>query len=145
MRVLPATANRQGDSQRHSTPTEGTIMVIKTRSQLKGKVRDDYLGLVLKFPPASIKSEEQFQDAQAVIDDLLAKGKLGAGEKIYLDALSDLVAAYEDARYPIAPASDADMLGHLMEAKGLAVPESHLRRAGHRRRGHLLLVPGKAG
>ena len=38
---------------------------------------------------------------------------------MYLDALSDLVAAYEDQHYPIAPASDADMLRHLMEAKGV--------------------------
>ena len=98
-------------------------MVSKTCSQLKGKVRDDYLDLVLKFPLASIKSEEQFQDAQAVIDDLLAKGKLGAGEEMYLDALSDLVAAYEDVHYPIEPASDADMLRHLMEAKGVTQAE----------------------
>lgn len=39
------------------------------------------------------------------------------GEELYLDALSDLVAAYEDNHHPIAPASDADMLRHLMEAK----------------------------
>ena len=38
---------------------------------------------------------------------------------MYLDALSDLVAAYEDEHYPIEPASDADMLRHLMEAKGV--------------------------
>ena len=36
---------------------------------------------------------------------------------MYLDALSDLVAAYEDEHYAIEPASDADMLRHLMEAK----------------------------
>ena len=38
---------------------------------------------------------------------------------MYLDALSDLVASYEDQHHPIAPASDADMLRHLMEAKGV--------------------------
>ena len=36
---------------------------------------------------------------------------------MYLDALSDLVAAYEDQHHAIAPASDADMLRHLLEAK----------------------------
>jgi HTH-type transcriptional regulator / antitoxin HigA len=36
---------------------------------------------------------------------------------MYLDALSDLVAAYEDEHYAIEPASDAEMLRHLMEAK----------------------------
>jgi HTH-type transcriptional regulator / antitoxin HigA len=100
-------------------------MVAKISSRLTGKVRDDYLERVLEFPLASLKSEEQFQAAQAVMDELLAKGKLSAGEEMYLDALSDLVAAYEDTHYPIAPASDADMLRHLMEAKGVTQAELH--------------------
>ena len=33
--------------------------------------------------------------------------------------LGDLVAAYEDDHYAIEPASDAKMLRHLMEAKGV--------------------------
>ena len=100
-------------------------MATKTSSQFKGKVRDDYLELVLKFPLTSLKSEEQFQDAQAVMDELLAQGKLSVGEEMYLDALSDLVASYEDAHYRIVPASDADMLRHLMEAKGVTQAELH--------------------
>ena len=80
---------------------------------------------MVKFPLASLKSEEQFQAAQAVLDELLAKGKLSVGEEMYLDALSDLVASYEDAHHPIAPASDADMLRHLMEAKGVTQAELH--------------------
>ena len=51
------------------------------------------------------------------MDRLLAQGELDSGTDTYLDALSDLVAAYEDQHYPIDPASDADMLRHLMEAK----------------------------
>ena len=50
----------------------------------------------------------------------LAAGRLNAGEETYLDALSDLVAAYEDEHHAIEPASDADMLRHLMDAKGLS-------------------------
>ena len=38
---------------------------------------------------------------------------------MYLDALSDLVAVYEDEHHRIGPASDADMLRHLMDAKGV--------------------------
>jgi HTH-type transcriptional regulator/antitoxin HigA len=38
---------------------------------------------------------------------------------MYLDALSDLVGAYEDDHHAIEPASDADMLHHLLEAKGV--------------------------
>jgi HTH-type transcriptional regulator / antitoxin HigA len=38
---------------------------------------------------------------------------------------ANLVAAYEDAHYPIEPASVADMLRHLMEAKGVTQAELH--------------------
>ena len=94
-------------------------MKVKMKFSLKGAGRDSYLKLVTAFPLASIKSEEQLQEAQKVMDQLLAQVELKAGEEMYLDALSDLVAAYEDEHYPIEPASDADMLRHLMEAKGV--------------------------
>ena len=61
------------------------------------------------------------------MDQLLARGELDDGEETYLDALSDLVAAYEDEHYAIGPASDSDMLLHLMEAKG--VTQAQLSRA----------------
>lgn len=93
-----------------ATPTEFT---------LKGKAQDSYLELVQTFPLASIKSDKHLKVAHEVMDRLLAKGKLDHGESTYLDALSDLVAAYEDEHHAIEPASDADMLRHLMEAKGV--------------------------
>jgi HTH-type transcriptional regulator / antitoxin HigA len=84
-----------------------------------------YMTLVAEFPLVSIRSERQLDAAQAVIDHLLAKGKLDAGEEMYLDALSDLVAAYEDVHYAIDPASDAEMLKHLLDAKGINQAELH--------------------
>jgi HTH-type transcriptional regulator / antitoxin HigA len=98
-------------------------MATKTKFGLKGRNRDTYLELVLAFPLASIRSDEHLVAAQDVMDHLLAKGELDDGEEMYLDALSDLVGAYEDEHYPIAPASDADMLFHLMEAKGTTQAE----------------------
>ena len=94
-------------------------MAVKSRFRLKGAGRDSYLELVIAFPLASIKSDQQLQEAQKVMDELLARGALDEGAEIYLDALSDLVAAYEDEHYAIEPASDAEMLRHLMEAKGV--------------------------
>jgi HTH-type transcriptional regulator / antitoxin HigA len=101
-------------------------MVVKSKFSLKGAGRDSYLGLVVAFPLASIKSHEQLQEAQKVVDQLLTRGRLDEGEEMYLDALSDLVAAYEDQYYAIEPASDGEMLRHLMEAKG--VTQAQLRR-----------------
>ena len=92
----------------------------KTQFRLKGKSKDSYLQLVLDFPLASIKSKNHLDEAQRAMDRLLAQGKLDEGEATYLDALSDLVGAYEDEHYAISPASDADMLRHLMDAKGVS-------------------------
>ena len=94
-------------------------MATKTKFGLKEKDRDSYLELVLAFPLASIKSDGHLAEAQAVMDRLLARGKLDHAEEMYLDALSDLAATYEDAHHALKPASDADMLRHLLDAKGI--------------------------
>lgn len=86
---------------------------------LKGRSRDSYLRLVSAFPLESIRSDEHLAEAQRVMDGLLGTGKLDTDEVIYLDALGHLVACYEDAHHPIEPGSDADMLSHLLEAKGV--------------------------
>lgn len=91
----------------------------------KGKVRDQYLDLVKSFPLTSIRNQQDLEAAQEVMDRLLVGGKLSSGEELYLDALSDLVAAYEDEHYRLEPASDAGMLRHLMEAKGISQIELH--------------------
>lgn len=94
-------------------------MTTKSKFGLKGKNRDSYLELISVFPLSSIRSEPHLDEAQKVMDRLLAKGKLDDGEETYLDALSDLVAVYEDEHHAIEPASDADMLRHLLDAKGV--------------------------
>lgn len=96
----------------------------KTRARAN-RVPKSYLNLILEMPLASIKSQEQLDAAQAMLDRLLRKGTHDDGEELYLDALSDLVAIYEDAHYPIAAASDADMLRHLIEAKEVTQAELH--------------------
>ena len=45
--------------------------------------------------------------------------------RFIVDALSDLIAAYEDEHHAIAPASDADLLRHLLDAKGASQAELH--------------------
>mgnify|MGYP002626906081 CR=1 FL=1 len=94
-------------------------MATRSRFRLKGKGQDSYLELIQEFPLASIKSDDHLAESQNMIDRLLAKGRLDNGEEMYLDALSDLVASYEDEHFAIEPASDADMLRHLMETKGI--------------------------
>jgi HTH-type transcriptional regulator/antitoxin HigA len=100
-------------------------MTIQTKFRLTGKQRDSYLDLVLMFPLTSIRSDEHLEAAQEMSDELLAKGELDEGEQLYLDGLSDLVADYEDEHHAIEPASDADMLRHLMEARGVTQAQLH--------------------
>jgi HTH-type transcriptional regulator/antitoxin HigA len=95
-------------------------MKSSTRYRLTGKSRDSYMELVLDFPLASIQSDDHLAVAQRVMDKLLARGDLDDGAATYLDALSDLVATYEDEHHAIAPATDADMLRHLLDAKGIS-------------------------
>ena len=93
--------------------------------RFKGKVRDSYLECVLAFPLTTISSDDHLEAAQEVMDRLLVKGTLDRGQQSYLDALSDLVASYEDEHFPIEPALDADMLRHLLDAKGIKQTDLH--------------------
>jgi HTH-type transcriptional regulator/antitoxin HigA len=98
-------------------------MGTQTRSMLKGKIRDSYLGLIQEYPLSSIRSEQQLDEAQAAVDRLVARGDLDEGEEMYLDALTDLIGVYEDQHHEIGAASDADLLRHLLDARGLTQAE----------------------
>ena len=97
----------------------------KTKPRASRQVHKSYLDLIVELPLTSIKSEKQLDAAQSMMDRLLRQEALDPGEELYLDAMSDLVAAYEDSHYPIAPASDADMLRHLMDAREVTQAELH--------------------
>lgn len=94
-------------------------MTTKSEKKPVARQSDAYFELVRQFPLVSIKSERQLKSAQRVIDRLLAQ-ELTPGAAQYLDALSDLVATYEDAHHAIAAPSDADLLAHLLETKGIS-------------------------
>jgi len=81
---------------------------------------DYYLKLVKKFPLTSIRNDEELTAAQAVLDGLLDNEPLDEGAEEYLEALSDLIALYEEEHVPMSNPSDAAMLRHLMEAKGVS-------------------------
>jgi HTH-type transcriptional regulator / antitoxin HigA len=100
-------------------------MAAKAKFNLRDKEKDSYLCLIMDFPLASIRSDDHLAAAQRVMDQLLAKGKLDDGEGMYLNALSDLVAAYEDEHHAIPPATDGEMLLHLMESKGVNQAQLH--------------------
>lgn len=92
---------------------------------LSQRTKDDYLECVKAFPLTSIKDEKHLHKTQAMLDELLAKPKLSKGEIEYVDALSDLVLIYENAHHAIEAPSDADLLHHLLEARGITPADLH--------------------
>jgi HTH-type transcriptional regulator/antitoxin HigA len=80
---------------------------------------DRYLELIKKFPLRRLHSAEELAQAIAIIDSLIVRGNLDSGEQDYLDVLADLVEKYEDDEPPMPPVSEAEMLRHLIEARGI--------------------------
>jgi HTH-type transcriptional regulator/antitoxin HigA len=85
--------------------------------------RDKYLGLVRRFPLRPLRSEKDLDRAIKVMDLLIDRPALGTEERDYLDVLSDLVGAYEEEHHPMPKVSDARMLRHLLEARGVSQTE----------------------
>jgi HTH-type transcriptional regulator/antitoxin HigA len=78
------------------------------------------LALIRRFPLRPITSEAELDRATAVMNSLLDRD-LDPAEDDYLDVLSDLIERYEDKHHPIPTddLTDAEMLEHLIEAKGV--------------------------
>ncbi len=91
---------------------------------LYGTTQETYLALIRTFPLRPLRSEGDLDEAIAVLDALVDKDTLTAAEADYLAVLSDLVEQYEAEAHPIPPASDAELLQHLLEAQ--AVTPSHV-------------------
>jgi len=88
-------------------------------TQIKAKKKDTYMELICRVPLRPLRSDAQLLRAIAMVDSLIDRDKLDQDEQDYLDVLGDLVERYESTEHPIAPVSDADMLRHLIEAKGV--------------------------
>ena len=84
---------------------------------------DSYLALIRQFPLRPIRSDDELDQAIAMIDSLLDRESLDPAEEDYLEVLSDLVERYETERYPISSVTDAEMLRHLIEAKEMTQAE----------------------
>ena len=88
----------------------------KTNSS-SGRTPDVYLKLVRRCPLRPIRSEEELDQAIAMINSLLDREDLDPAEQDYLDVLSDLVERYETTEHPIEDVSQADVLEHLLDAR----------------------------
>lgn len=86
------------------------------------KLPPSYFKLVRQFPLLHIRDDDHLDAAQAVLNRLLGED-LDEGGREYLDALTDLVEAYEDEHVPMGDASASDVLAELMRSNGLSAAE----------------------
>jgi len=84
---------------------------------LYGETQETYLTLISRCPLRPLRSEADLDEAMAIMDVLVVQAALSAAEADYLAVLSDLVEQYEAESHPIPPASDAELLQHLLEAQ----------------------------
>ena len=83
---------------------------------------DTYSRLVSEFRLVQIKDDSHLQAAHEMIDRLLQEDLDSSGQD-YLNVLADLVEAYEDRHFPIADASEVDVLRELMRSNNLSQTE----------------------
>jgi HTH-type transcriptional regulator/antitoxin HigA len=92
--------------------------VIRLRVPRGRQVSSSYLALIAAYPIHPIRSEEDLNEAIAVIDKLLSRTRpLNPQEQDYLNSLSHEVERYEAEAYPMPAVSDAAMLRHLIDAR----------------------------
>jgi HTH-type transcriptional regulator/antitoxin HigA len=84
------------------------------------KVEDPYFELVHRLPLRPIRSDDELDEAVAMVDSLLDRRDLAPEEEDYLEVLGDLIEQYESASHPMPPVADAEMLRHLIGAKGVS-------------------------
>lgn len=90
-----------------------------TKYKLKGKSKDSYMECLVKFLPLiSIKNDEHLAYASDVVDELISMDRV-SGQDEYLDALTDLIEAYEDSNVEIGESTPQEMLRHLLDSRGI--------------------------
>ena len=106
-----------------STTTEKLNQPRKKRVAMSATIvctlPDTYFDLVKQFPLVHINDDGHLTQAQEFLDGLL-KRDLDEGGAAYLNAMSDLIEIYEEAREPSSDASAEDVLRELVNASGLS-------------------------
>ena len=77
-----------------------------------------YADLLGKAQPEVIRDDRSHHRALKTIASLMSQSRLTLAERKLLDLLAKLVDDYEETLYPTPEVPPADMLKHLMEARG---------------------------
>jgi HTH-type transcriptional regulator / antitoxin HigA len=98
---------------------EATDMIKTRRYQLK----DSYLDLLRRFPLRPIRTEQAYDEAAGVLQDLFMRPDLDGDQQDYVEILAMLIEAYDRAHYDPGPddRSPLDRLRGLMDDTGMSV------------------------
>jgi HTH-type transcriptional regulator / antitoxin HigA len=99
---------------------EGIIMSTTKPLDTK-KLPGRFEDLVQLMLPQAIRDDIAYENTLEMIDRLMATGKLGKGQALYLETLVQLVEAYEAEHHAIdtSDISGLDSLRHLLEENGM--------------------------
>ena len=80
----------------------------------------EYQSLLLDFTPRPIRTGGEYRRAMRQIDRLMKAERLSRAESQLLELLSTLAEQYESIEYPTPKVSQADLLSHLIDARGIS-------------------------
>jgi HTH-type transcriptional regulator / antitoxin HigA len=80
----------------------------------------EYQSLLLDFTPRPIRTDGEYRRAMRQIDRLMKAERLSRAESQLLELLSTLVEQYESLEHPTPPVCQAELLCHLIDARGVS-------------------------
>jgi len=85
-------------------------------------VSSEYRRLLQNLVPQPIRSEREYQRALRQLSGLMTP-KPGAAHSLMIEMLSTLIEHYESQKLPTPQSRPADLLAHLLEARGISQAE----------------------
>lgn len=80
---------------------------------------NNYINLLVKFPPRPITSEAELEATQSVIDKLIDQEILTPEERDYLNVLGSLIWEYEQKQQEIPDIYGTELLKVLLQERGM--------------------------
>jgi HTH-type transcriptional regulator/antitoxin HigA len=81
-----------------------------------------YAELLAEHQPRPIRSKREYQRLLRLAESL-ARPDISRDEGVFLDLIGGLIEQYEEEHFPVPDATPAQVLEHLLEAKGLSQAE----------------------
>ena len=88
----------------------------------------EYRGLLAKYAPQPIRSDEDYQRALAQVEKLMVPHP-DAAHSLLIEVLATLIEKYESREYPTPQVAPPEMLAHLLKSKGVK-PADLAKRTG---------------